>query len=175
MGQYYKAVILAEKTEVKEFIRTWLDSYWYSEGCKLIEHAYLDSVFVRTVEYLLSKDGMFYKSRLVWAGDYADKEPSSDKNLYKSIDEYSNESYVKPSEKTYRYIINHTTCQYVDKEKSKAYHPLPLLTAEGNGRGGGDYSGSSEELVGSWARHILSVTNTEPSSEFTELECNFGH
>jgi hypothetical protein len=35
-------------------------------------------------------------------------------------------------------------------------HPLPLLTCEGNGRGGGDYRGESD-LVGRWSRDLISV------------------
>ena len=34
-------------------------------------------------------------------------------------------------------------------------HPLPLLTAEGNGRGGGDYWGSNQRFVGTWARDFI--------------------
>ena len=30
-------------------------------------------------------------------------------------------------------------------------HPLPLLTAIGNGKGGGDYRGTCLDLVGHWA------------------------
>jgi hypothetical protein len=48
-----------------------------------------------------------------------------------------------------------------------AYHPLPLLTAEGNGRGGGDYRGESP-LIGSWARDVISV-ETEAPTDFEEL------
>lgn len=39
-------------------------------------------------------------------------------------------------------------------------HPLPLLTAEGNGRGGGDYSGLDMALVGSWSRDFIRVSET---------------
>jgi hypothetical protein len=51
-------------------------------------------------------------------------------------------------------------------------HPLSLLTAEGNGRGGGDYRGAHEDLVGSWARDVISVEREAPAG-FTELECEF--
>ena len=51
-------------------------------------------------------------------------------------------------------------------------HPLPLLTAEGNGRGGGDYYGSDMELVGTWARDVISVERQVPEG-YSELVCNF--
>jgi hypothetical protein len=50
------------------------------------------------------------------------------------------------------------------------YHPLPLLTCEGNGRGGGDYRGDSP-LIGSWARDIISVEEVKPEG-FEELAFN---
>jgi hypothetical protein len=73
-GQYYRIIFLAEKqdgsTDTSETIRTWfVPSY-----VKLMEHSYLDEHFLRFIEFLLSKNGMFYRSRIVWAGDYADPE-----------------------------------------------------------------------------------------------------
>lgn len=44
-------------------------------------------------------------------------------------------------------------------------HPLPLLTAIGNGRGGGDYHGTNESMVGMWAMDLLSFTEDRPSSK----------
>jgi hypothetical protein len=41
------------------------------------------------------------------------------------------------------------------------------LTCEGNGRGGGDYRGESP-LIGSWARDVISVSDTKPK-DFEEL------
>jgi hypothetical protein len=78
----------------------------------------------------------------------------------------------------YRFIVNHDTKQYVDKGESRSgdstyrIHPLPLLTVEGNGRGNGDYYGSSEDKVGIWARNTLSVEK-EPPQGYSELKLNF--
>ena len=61
-----------------------------------------------------------------------------------------------------KYLINHDKKQFVDKSKTPKdadgwqIHPLPLLTCEGNGRGGGDYRGESP-LIGMWARNKISV------------------
>jgi hypothetical protein len=81
MGQYYIAIILGEKG-TKEFIRFAISSFAYACGSKLAEHSYIGNPFVEAVEYLISPNGIFYKSRLVWAGDYADKEPDSNETLY---------------------------------------------------------------------------------------------
>jgi len=71
MGQYYNVIFLAEKQDGStEIIRVWI------EACpsKLMEHSYLDNEFLTVIEYLLSHEGMCYRSRIVWAGDYADTE-----------------------------------------------------------------------------------------------------
>jgi hypothetical protein len=77
------------------------------------------------------------------------------------------------NDKDVRFIINHSKKTFVDKHKGIkdnngwAIHPLPLLTCEGNGRGGGDYRGESP-LIGSWARDVISVSDTKPK-DFEEL------
>lgn len=71
---------------------------------------------------------------------------------------------------THRYLVNITKGLYIDCD---AYykrcvrdgwctHPLSLLTAMGNGQGGGDYHGINEEKVGSWAGDLLSVEDEVP-------------
>jgi hypothetical protein len=67
-----------------------------------------------------------------------------------------------------RYVINHSKREFVDKTKVPNrdgwyIHPLPLLTCEGNGKGGGDFRGDSN-LVGSWARDLISVYDTAPEN-----------
>lgn len=61
-----------------------------------------------------------------------------------------------------RFLVNETKKQFVDLWEVPSVdgyriHPLPLLTCEGNGRGGGDYDGLDMELVGSWARDFITV------------------
>lgn len=48
-------------------------------------------------------------------------------------------------------------------------HPLPLLTAVGNGEGGGDYFGVNDELVGRWAGDALYIDDNEPVEPFKEI------
>lgn len=48
-------------------------------------------------------------------------------------------------------------------------HPLPLLTAVGNGEGGGDYFGVNNELVGRWAGDALYIDDEEPVEPFKEI------
>jgi len=166
MGQYYLTVILAEKSD-KEYIRTFLHPGMYDNGMKLVEHSYVGNNFMNVVENLIGPNGMFYRSRLVWAGDYADKEPGSEKNLYDMCEE--KEPFVyRGAVVSYPYIVNHTKKVYI--EKKGKFHPLSILTAEGNGRGGGDYHGSNT-MVGTWARDVISMENEAPN--YTLIECVF--
>jgi len=139
-----------------------------------MEHSYVGNNFVEAVESLIRPEGMFYRSRLVWAGDYADNEEGLDVNLYMLSSNKINDAKMSyPTESnmsTYRYIVNHTKKQYVIK-KPYTIHPLPLLTSEGNGRGGGDYRGDNV-LVGTWARDIISVEQECPVG-YSELVCEF--
>jgi hypothetical protein len=180
MGQYYKPVILGEKTEENhETVKAWMCSHEYGDGSKLMEHSYQGKKFVSTFEKQLSRKGDYHKSRVVWAGDYADEEPGLkiieegkeyDANLY-SLCNDKNEIKPKVSKTdTYQYILNHTKKEFVDKNKvpeikdweGTKIHPLPLLTCEGNGRGGGDFRGDEKGIVGSWARDVISVEKTNP-------------
>jgi len=174
MGQGYKAIILASEQAGNEIIRTWVDPHDHANGYKLMEHSYIDNLFVQAVEYLLSPKGMFYKSRILWAGDYADPEEGLTENLNYIASDESNEGKRTPSSihsmDAYPYIVNHTKKQYV--VKTKDIHPLPLLTAEGNGRGGGDYAGINDYLVGIWARDVISAETDIPAG-YEELVCTF--
>jgi len=168
MGQYYYPIVLSADGNIV----VWMCAHNYGNGLKLLEHSYLGNNFVSTFEFGLSPEGPHYKSRVVWAGDYADADPDQEKNLYQMCDEYTMISPQVKETKMYRYIINHSKKQYVDKTKAPkqenfALHPLPLLTCEGNGRGGGDYRGESP-LIGSWARDVISVDEVAPEG-FEEL------
>ena len=180
MGQYYKPVILGEKTEENhETVKAWMCSHEYDNGLKLMEHSYQGNNFVSTFEKQLSRKGDYHKSRVVWSGDYADNEPDL-KIIYEGKEHNANlyslcncENEIKPKvSKTdiYPYILNHTKKLFVDKNKvpeikdweGAKIHPLPLLTCEGNGRGGGDFRGDEKGIVGSWARDVISVEKTNP-------------
>ncbi len=177
MGQYYKPCILEDlkKGSKVEKIKGWFYSWDFGSGLKLMEHSLLKNGMVKTFESIIEDNPM----RVVWAGDYADNEEhlpknSEQTNLYDIASEKYEGKQLKPKEsKTYfRYVINHSKKTFVDKFKVPnvdgwRIHPLPLLTAEGNGRGGGDFIGESE-LVGSWSRDSISTSKRKPK-EYTEL------
>ena len=125
MGQYYKAIILGgQKLTGFEEILGWLTSYDYDNGAKLMEHSWIGNAFVQAVEDIISDKGPFYKKRLVWSGDYAFNEEHLNENLFnlcsklehdEKNQDNNNKIVVKPSDTTYRYVLNHSKKLYVDK------------------------------------------------------------
>ncbi len=172
MGQYYKPTCLEEN---KRTPKAWMYSHQYGNGLKLMEHSWMKNNFVNTVESLLKKGGPWYKQPIVWAGDYADKDKGLTTNVYRRC---TDTTKIQPEEKIIGmrspFIVNHTLKQFVDKRKVPkvdgwAIHPLPLLTCEGNGDGGGDYFGAdANNLIGTWARNIISVETKAPA-DYVEI------
>jgi hypothetical protein len=178
MGQYYKPSVLGKngKTVVK-----FLYSHDYSNGLKLMEHSWLTNNFVRAFESLIFKN----PQRVIWGGDYADPCSGRKTNTY---DRCNEKNKVRPTttltDKDCRFVINHSKKLFVDTTKvpkitakwadgeDYRIHPLPLLTSNGNGQGGGDFRGEDpNKLVGSWARHLVSVDDTAPLG-YKEIEFN---
>jgi hypothetical protein len=177
MGQYYKPISI----DKKQFVY----SHAYGNGLKLMEHSWIGNPFVGIVEDLVAEGGAWHGDRIVWAGDYADDEKNRKSNLWSLIgDKDKNEIKPEPTKNKYRYVVNLDTEEFVDTKKvplSEVYeedgkewpfqiHPLPILTCEGNGRGGGDLHKKSD-LVGKWARNRVIVSKRKPKG-YTEMEFN---
>ena len=166
MGQYFRPCIIGKD---KKTVLKWMSSHEYDNGLKLMEHSYLLNKFVGAFESLL----VGKPQRVVWAGDYANKNKKLGTNFYNRC---TDENNVKPKATIVkeRFIINHTKKLFVDKTKVQnvdgwSIHPLPLLTCESNGRGGGDfYREDKQGLVGSWARDRISVEAIKPKG-YTEI------
>jgi len=173
MGQYYKVIFLGEEgLDENEIIRFYLEPLHYNNGMKIEEHFYLHNNYVSTVEFLLTINGMFYKSRMVWAGDYAEKEDNSENNLYEMANKFPDKNFYFQSKNVieWYFLVNHTKRIFVDKRKQKNIHPLPLLTSEGFDTK--YYEGKNVNLIGSWARDIISVEKEAPVN-YKELDCVF--
>lgn len=177
MGQYYKPVILAEN---KKTVLKWVYShdikstykrddgttFTCGSGLKLMEHSWLKNPFVKSFESLIYRNPQI----VCWAGDYAANCNGRKTNLYERCTDATKVIPEKEmSIKDARYVINHTTREFVDKNKIPKdpdgwrIHPLPLLTCEGNGGGGGDYRGADYNgVIGTWARHLISVDSEKP-------------
>ena len=185
MGQYYKPIFLKEDKTPKMVV----SSYDFGNGAKLMEHSWMKNDFVRFVEQQLVND----PQRIVWAGDYADEEPNGE-NLFTLSETVAKlthdveltgtnkrdanyDKYIAPLR--YKYLVNFDKKTFVDKSKTPVdsdgwqIHPLPLLTCEGNNRGGGDYRGENE-LIGSWSRDKIGAYSKKSDipKGFVELVFN---
>ena len=187
MGQYYMPCSL---TDNKEHVKSFVYSHsikirWKTYdgrmvttgvGLKLMEHSYLTSKMMLCVEALLIEGGEWHKTPIVWSGDYSDA-VRGDLNYFTMCERTDEGEHIarelipKPltqkQAKEFRFIVNHTKKEFVDKTRVPSVdgwhiHPLSLLTAEGNGRGGGDFEGIGEKFVGTWARDIISVEKELP-------------
>lgn len=172
MGQYYTPIIKRENGGWSGFL-----CYDYDNGAKLMEHSYVGNCLVETVvKQLLEKPG-----HLAWVGDYSkigDVKSNLANEFIQKERKYSSNSlkYSKPKivndmeNSSMVYLINHTKQEYVNMREyfkkvplNNEYgsiwiiHPLPLLTAIGNGKGGGDYRGTCEEMIGYWACDLIEV------------------
>ena len=110
MGQYYVAIILSDIKRTTEIIRMWMTAINYENGIKLMEHSYIGNNFIQAFEHLISPEGMFYMSRIVWAGDYAEPENNESENLYQKV--YNNYTELLKCPKShdtsdYRYILDY--------------------------------------------------------------------
>jgi len=183
MGQYYRILLCNDEGTDK----TVFSSYDFDgNGAKLMEHSYYHNRFVEAALAMLAPNWRRDKIplRVWWMGDYAeDDDIPEEKKKYDPVKsawddsvtpKVINESFdfSKPC-----YLVNESTREYIDLLRLEeinrgtwggSIHPLPLLTAVGNGRGGGDYHGSraiNQRMVGAWAGDLLTIEESVPTSE----------
>ena len=185
MGQYYRPIVLKKNWKLaNQPVETTLCPYNYGNGAKLMEHSYVGNDFVAAMLYLIAN--YHYGKPFVWCGDYAD-EPKTERykkgvNLYNKACELKDKEDLIPHIPEmkdiphYKYIINLTKKVYVEVPENNPnewqIHPLPLLTAYGNGRGGGDYF-IDDERVGSWAFDRIGVSNNEDEVKGLKKESGY--
>ena len=187
MGQYYMPILGdVYGLNCKVFDRSVNHEY---TTAKLMEHSWWKNPFVNAFsEFLYNNPG-----RVCWTGDYATEPDDFNFNLpagivrsnYKKVwGKHITYLTCEPSDFTLddKFFINYDTQQYIDLNEYKSasvdkhgwvIHPLPLLTAIGNGRGGGDFQGGiGIEFVGTWAWHLLAFLDSAPK-DFVKVDIAF--
>lgn len=187
MGQYF---VLYNKTKNKKINH----DFEVIGGMKLTEHSYINNPLAVFLRKKLATD---WKGDVIYhIGDYASPEDGT-QTACKMWDEadiilnnakgikcrnYSDEKEIVK----YPYVFNNDKKQYIDirnatvcdhwAEKENIwlfyYDPLLLLTACGNGQGGGDYYGTNQEYIGSWAGDSLGASNEIPEG-YEEVNLEF--
>ena len=185
MGQYYKPCIVNEEKTVVIYSTT-----PWNWGCfaKLMEHSWYGNTLVRVaIEMLKGK-----KVRFAWVGDYSDPHGGNENNFYEmeggkdfsDVLETENgksffgEDCIGPKgdcgQAKYNINYDKKCAVRLQEDPDEPIHPLPLLTADGNGRGGGDYhDGDFLSLVGSWAYDHIGAGDEVPDG--FEVDTLFFH
>lgn len=193
MGQYYKPILTVSKNKESETLVFYSPNF--DEGLKLMEHAYVGNDLVTAVKIAISHyNSKGYTTKLTWAGDYADDIEGTSNNLYQinkpnvvgKADPEGNLTHFLFKENTFsmemnipRYLVNLDFLEYIDYEhvgqsndKELITDPLPILTADGNGKGRGDYKGDGMKFVGTWKGCRVQFTENQPVW-MEELKCYF--
>lgn len=180
MGQYYE-VLIEQNGQYYHSDRTVDNVYGFA---KLMEHSWFENKLLECVQFFIYKK----PSRVYWVGDYADDinykinrlNPKDIKKIYslcygvekdkrvKKINSFNSKDAISFHN---RFLVNHTKKIYIDgtayfdlvsDEEGWCTNPLSLLTALGNGEGGGDYYGKEKAKIGAWAGDLLSVEDIPP-------------
>lgn len=176
MGQWYTPMIETTDGQTILYSRQLVNEPDLRAPAKLMEHSWWENDFVNT----LCNKIYYNPCKVAWVGDEA-----NDFDRYDEVMDGKTVDIDKCVTKLdNRFLINHTKKLYVDCNEYKkrsmtdtgwCIHPLPLLTAIGNGNGGGDYfSKACRGLVGTWALDYISVQDDAPTgSEYKKLDVYF--
>lgn len=156
MGQYYKAVLVNEKWDVK-VIRP--------SGWKLMEHSWYENESMNRIQKLLLNN----VCNVYWVWDYS----AMSWLIWKHFKEVEEKSYdekydedelldIKNSKKDY-FLVNETSREFINMSKQirnedlfednweSVIHPLPLLCRNKSEEAGWDYhSDVNKDLIGIW-------------------------
>lgn len=179
MGQYFAAVVENEKGK----------KVFWPDGLKMVEHAYVEDQIARAVTWELRTP-----SCVAWVGDYAepdDKLWSFWKAAWANAEGAEASLEAEPEDydsfEDHKFVVDYDKEEYFDISEymSKCggqswsgltFFPIALMTAVGNGRGGGDYEPDnfSEKFVGIWAGDQIQVVDELPEGfEFDEIHPAF--
>ena len=196
MGQYYRPMVICGN-KVKVF-----RSFDYDNGQKLLEHSYLGNELMNAVFAEIHNNpakvawmGDYADNML---GDPYEKKMDPDRfmKMYKRAWNARKFTVIEPLKYEHGgYLVNHTQKIFIDLGKFEdktgwyeewkdlrgkmhkdrfAINPLSLLTACGNGRGGGDYHEEHPGYkdVGTWAFDKIEFSEEKPK-DYTEKEYFF--
>lgn len=194
MGQYYNILVgdlpASEKTTYKVYDRSVDTQYTMA---KLTEFSWFGNPFCDA----LANELLENPKVIIWCGDYAENSDLEKipycKYKHITIDKiWDRANYETIAKKDFdwsnKYILNLSKFEFINVNKywnnsvimidkePWVLNPIAILTAVGNGRGGGDYFGSDMEHVGRWAGDVIVISERNPaeiSSNYLELNVTF--
>lgn len=183
MGQYYHVIL--DKGGKRKYYNIQTSAftggnYECYHGLKIMEHSWWGNDFMNCIAKELAEG----PCRLAWVGDYAEDD-ECEKFGFKHSDVWGDRDKIKfekpdaPKDFSlddYKYLLNRTKGVALDlkayKEKSESdgwvINPISLLTAIGNGRGGGDYHECypNFDIVGMWTFDELELVKELPDGDW---------
>lgn len=193
MGHYYQTLLVFE-----DGLEECVDANQYDNGVKLMEHSWVGNSFVNAVLGAIENNSARVAWIGDYAVDGMPDDWSAGSGFITCKKQFQNyydrlwhdkikllpkakKQYDLNMDSTDCYIVNKTKQVYIDLEKyivensrqrfgsTWAINPLPLLTAIGNGNGGGDFFGLlGKEDVGTWAFDEIYVSDLRPG-KLTEV------
>lgn len=197
--KYFNRYVIPDKKGYNKLSK-WNKEEVDKNGCyytmaKLMEHSYVDNQFVDAITEELINNGA---AQIAWVGDYAELPAQyAAFNPWDKEDEAVSIKYTTPAAKhllSGKYIVNETKETYIDFDKyyknnkwierwtdnegknhrtEWCIHPIPLLTAIGNGLGGGDYHGTDMSCVGDWAFDLIRIADKAPEGYYNSSDITF--
>ena len=155
---------------------------------KIMEHSWIHNYTMDSFSNTIFEN----PTKVAWVGDYADKCENEDihneklslekvlelhqiawksKEHYLDYNDFETEKMLLINWDKKQYL---NMQEYIEKNTYEGWciHPLSLLTAIGNGFGGGDYRGINQDKVGIWAFDKISFEKQEKEQEFIDNNFN---
>ncbi len=191
MGQYYN-ILTYKNRKYTVYDRSLKNSETDTKSeyvcAKIMEHSWIYNETMESFSNIIFENPI----KVAWVGDYADECENEDihneklglekiKLLHKIAWNRKSISLIRTQFDTEKMLlINWDKKQYVNMQEyieNNTYegwciHPLSLLTAIGNGFGGGDYRGINLDKVGIWAYDTISFEKQEKEQEFIDNNFN---
>lgn len=179
MGQYYNVYLEKEDGSYSVYKPIFRGD---RQGSKIMEHSWFPNNFVNAICNLIYQKPML----VAWVGDYADDYEKKKNRMSEIYHRCWGDDVTKnygfdadtPLNLKGKWLVNHTKKIAISlddyementAEDGWTIHPLPLLTAIGNGQGGGDYYGINTEYVDSWYLDSISVEDVIPDNYKTVM------
>lgn len=169
MGQYHRIVVIGARSRK---VLASVFPHCLNESAKLVDFSRPNSTMARVAEHLFT-----YRHngcKLVVCGEYDKGDlwaqaEAIEKETLKDLDGL-NDTPQRPA-----YCVNLDKKEYVRLTglKDGALYPVFLLCSNSNGRGGGDYHGDNEHLVGRWCGDRIKYAYRDPDKRYEELNVTF--
>lgn len=183
MEQYFRALLCNKETGTKTVYR------WSGMGKSLDSDTPLNRQYWWYNNFVGKIAKILYKNPLnvAWVGNLSDESRVLHNGAWGLENQPILTDGIVAMYLDGKYLINHTQKLYISGSEyreemvqkvvgindEQILHPLPLLTALGNGKGDNDYHGRNQLDVRSWSFNVISVDDVPPNDDYEKINCFF--